>query len=162
MWLLMVFATNLNLVLCEVLSHLQIMNKKQIRYDTYYMSLAKNAATMSFAVRLKVGAILVKDGRIIADAWNGAGTGFENICEDEDGETLPHIIHAEENVVIKVAGSTESALGGVLYITHSPCVKCARLLAQLKISRVVYLDEYRDEEGKRLLELAGVLVESLT
>lgn len=114
---------------------------------------------MSYAERLKVGSVLVKEDNIISYGFNGTPTGFKNVCEDDEGKTLPHVIHSEENVLIKAAKSGEKVQGSTLYITHSPCVKCSRLLAQSGIVRVVYLDDYRDPEGKRLLELVGVLVE---
>ena len=123
------------------------------------MDTAKRAAEESFAERLKVGSVLVRDDNIISYGWNGAPTGFDNVCEDDEGNTLPHIIHSEENVLIKASNSGNVVKGATLYITHSPCVKCSRLIAQAGIVRVVYLDEYRDPGGKFLLEACGVLVE---
>lgn len=123
------------------------------------MDVAVRVSKMSHAERLKVGSVLVKDDNIIAYGFNGAPTGFDNVCEDDEGNTMPHVIHSEENVLIKAAKGKETVPGSTLYITHSPCVKCSRLIAQAGIVRVVYLDEYRDPEGKFLLEACGVLVE---
>lgn len=123
------------------------------------MDIAVRVSEMSHAVRLKVGSVLVKNDNILAYGFNGAPTGYENVCEDDEGNTMPHILHSEENVILKAARSGNSVEGATLYITHSPCVRCARLVAQSGISRVVYINEYRDPMGKELLEGCGVHVD---
>lgn len=103
-----------------------------------------------------MGALIVKDKMIISDGYNGTPTGFENICEDEDGHTKAYVLHAEANAITKVAKTNQSSDGAILYITASPCIECAKLIIQAGIHRVVYSDKYRCEEGIQLLDRAGV------
>lgn len=139
--------------------------EKKLRYDNFYMDIAQRTSEMSYAKKLKVGAVLVKDDSIISHGWNGMPSDMDNTCEDilEDGSmiTKSEVLHAEENAIRKVAASSNSTVGSVLYITHSPCVKCARLIHACKISKVVYKDEYRDSYGSELLKNLGVSVEKL-
>ena len=106
-----------------------------------------------------MGAILVKDRMIISDGYNGTPSGFENVCEDENGVTKPYVLHAEANAITKVACSSNSSLGATLYVTASPCLECAKLIIQAGITRVVYSEEYRITDGVDLLRRAGVRVE---
>ena len=96
---------------------------------------------------------------IISDGYNGTPSGFENICEDENGVTKPYVLHAEANAITKVAKSGNSSEGATLYVTASPCVECAKLIIQSGIKRVVYRDEYRLTDGVDLLRRAGIEVE---
>jgi len=129
------------------------------KFDSKYLAMAAIWAENSYCKRRKVGALIVKDGMIISDGFNGTPSGFENICEDESGITKPYVLHAEANAITKVAKSGNSAEGATLYITDSPCMECAKLIIQSGIKRVVYKDEYRLTDGVDLLRKAGVEVE---
>lgn len=132
------------------------MNKKQEQFDRSYLEMAKVWAKNSYCQRRKVGALLVKDNMIISDGFNGTPSGFENICEDENGKTKPYVLHAEANAITKVAKSGNSSQGATLYITDSPCMECAKLIIQAGIVRVVYLNEYRVRDGIELLKRSGI------
>ena len=129
---------------------------KQEKYDRAYLRMAYEWGKLSYCKRKQVGAIVVKDRMIISDGYNGTPTGFENICEDEEGYTKWYVLHAEANAISKVASSTQSCEGATLYITLSPCRECSKLIHQSGIKRVVYLEAYKDESGLRFLEKAGV------
>ena len=116
-------------------------------------------AKNSYCTRRQVGAILVKDRMIISDGYNGTPSGFENVCEDENGVTKPYVLHAEANAITKVARSGNSSEGATLYITDSPCMECAKLIIQSGITRVVYAREYRIIDGVDLLRRAGIQVD---
>ena len=98
--------------------------EKQERYDRAYMRMAQEWAKLSYSQRKQVGAIIVKDRMIISDGYNGTPTGFDNCCEDAQGDTLWYVLHAEANAILKVAASTQSCAGATLYITMSPCRHC--------------------------------------
>jgi len=129
------------------------------KFDTSYLQMAEVWAQNSYCKRRKVGALLVKDRTIISDGYNGTPSGFENICEDENGVTKPYVLHAEANAITKVAKSGNSSEGATLYVTASPCAECAKLIIQSGISRVVYRDAYRLTDGIDLLKRAGIQVE---
>ena len=131
------------------------------KFDDKYMKMAAIWATNSYCKRRQVGALLVKDRMIISDGYNGTPSGFENVCEDENGVTKPYVLHAEANAISKVAKSANSADGATLYVTASPCVECAKLIIQSGIRRVVYRDEYRLTDGIDLLRRAGIEVERI-
>ncbi|MBR5100258.1 MAG: dCMP deaminase family protein [Bacteroidales bacterium] len=132
---------------------------KDKKFDRSYLEMASVWAKNSYCSRRQVGAILVKDRMIISDGYNGTPSGFENVCEDENGVTKPYVLHAEANAITKVAKSSNSSLGATLYVTASPCMECAKLIIQAGICRVVYLEEYRITDGVDLLRRAGVQVE---
>jgi dCMP deaminase len=132
------------------------MNKKQLKYDQAYMRMAFEWAKLSYCDRKQVGAIIVKDRMIISDGFNGAPTGFENSCEDREGNTKWYVLHAEANAILKVASSTQSCKDSTLYITLSPCKECSKLIHQSGIKRVVYANAYKDETGLEFLKKAGV------
>ena len=111
---------------------------------------------LSFCERKQVGALIVKDRMIISDGFNGTPTGFENPCEDKEGNTKWYVLHAEANAILKVAASTQSCKDSTLYITLSPCKECSKLIHQSGIKRVVYANAYKDETGLEFLEKAGV------
>ena len=134
---------------------------KQERYDRAYMKMALEWAKLSHCNRKKVGALLVKDGMIISDGYNGTPSGFPNNCEDEHGLTHWYVLHAEANAILKVARSANSARGATLYLTHSPCKDCSKLVLQAGIKRLVYLDAYKDVSGLELLEKGGVLIQRI-
>ena len=130
-----------------------------MKFDHSYLEMAEIWAHNSYCKRRQVGALLVKDRMIISDGYNGTPSGFENVCEDENGVTKPYVLHAEANAITKVACSSNSSLGATLYVTASPCMECAKLIIQAGIRRVVYLEEYRITDGVDLLRRAGVQVE---
>ena len=116
----------------------------------------------SYCQRRKVGALIVKDKMIISDGYNGTPSGFENICEDENGVTKPYVLHAEANAITKIARSNNNADGATLYVTDSPCIECSKLIIQAGIKRVVYSREYRLTDGVDVLKRAGIEVERMT
>lgn len=100
----------------------------------------------------------MKDRMIISDGFNGTPTGFENPCEDEENYTKWYVLHAEANAITKVASSTASAHGATLYITMSPCKECSKLIHQVGIKKLIYINEYKDRSGLDFLIKAGVEV----
>jgi len=130
--------------------------RKQKKYDEAYLRMAQEWGKLSYCKRKQVGAIVVKDRMIISDGYNGTPTGFDNICEDEEGYTKWFVLHAEANAISKVASSTQSCAGATLYITLSPCKECSKLIHQSGIIRVVYQNAYKDDSGLKFLEKAGI------
>ena len=118
--------------------------------------MAKIWAENSYCERRRVGALIVKDKMIISDGFNGTPAGFRNICEDEDGKTYPYVLHAEANAITKVAKSNNSSEGATMYVTTSPCIECSKLIIQSGIKRLVYSENYRLNDGIRLLEKADI------
>ena len=128
------------------------------------MKTAETFAELSHARRLHVGAIVVKDDRIISIGYNGMPAGWDNNCEYELGtelKTRPEVLHAETNAIAKLARSNESGLGADIFITHAPCLDCAKLIYQSGIRRVVYGTAYRDTNGIEFLKNSGVSVEQV-
>ena len=156
-------------------------------FDKSYLRIAVEVSKRSYAVRHKVGSVIVKDNQIISDGFNGTPHGFDNCCETEvkcDGVcgnskicqtykyncnecphyylvTKPEVLHAETNAITKLARSTQSSDGATLYVTLSPCFDCAKLIIQSGIKRVVYIEKYRSDDGLKLLEKAGIQVEQI-
>lgn len=135
--------------------------QKQLRYDRAYLRMAHEWSRLSHCTRKKVGAIIVKNGMIISDGYNGTPSGFDNDCEDEEGATLWYVLHAEANAISKVARSTNNAQDSTLYLTLSPCKDCSKMVLQVGIKRVVYGSLYKDGEGLQLLRDAGIQVEHI-
>ena len=135
-----------------------MITDKQERYDRTYLKMALEWAQLSHCKRKKVGALIVKNQMIISDGYNGTPSGFNNICEDENGETKWYVLHAEANAILKTASSTHNCNGGTLYITLSPCKHCSKLIHQARIKRLVYIKKYSDTSGLNFLEEAGVEV----
>ena len=135
----------------------------QEQSDKYYIKVAQLCAKNSYAIKLQVGAIIVKDGQIMSDGFNGTPCGFENKCEvksmDDSLHTLSYVLHAESNAILKCAKYGRPTNGSTLYITYSPCIECAKLIIQAGIIRVVYLEDYKKSEGLELLKKAGINVE---
>lgn len=131
------------------------------KFDKQYLRMAQIWSENSYAKRLKVGAIIVKDQMIISDGYNGTPRGFQNICEDDNGNTHPYVLHAEANAITKVAQSTNSSKDATLYTLVSPCMECSKLIIQAGIKRVVYAEEYRITEGVDLLRQAGIVVDQI-
>jgi dCMP deaminase len=143
------------------------------KFIDYYMKIAEVTAGLSYAKRLQVGAVIVKDNQILATGYNGMPSGWENVCETEhevwEGDhtktektiqlkTKPEVLHAETNAIAKVAQSTESSQGSTLFCTHAPCIECAKLIYQSGIKTIYYRDNYRDDSGIKFLQLSGVNV----
>jgi len=154
------------------------MDKEQ-KYQHLYMDIANRVSKMSYAVKLKVGAIIEKDGRIISLGWNGTPSGWDNCCEykqeipsltnilpqrDMDNTSLneyklvtkPEVLHAERNALDKLARSHESGLGAIMYCTHSPCLECAKSILGSGIKKLIYQTEYRSDEGIKFLIKSGL------
>ena len=125
------------------------------------MQMAELTATLSYAKRLQVGALIVKGNRIVGTGYNGMPTDWENDCEIEvNGElkTKAEVLHAETNAIAKVAQSTESSEGSTMFCTHAPCLDCAKLIYQSGIATLYFKHEYRDDAGLKFLKLSGVNV----
>lgn len=137
-------------------------DKKQRRYDIAYLKMAMEWAKLSHCDRKQVGALIVKKKMIISDGYNGSPTGFDNGCEDEEGNTKWHVLHAEANAILKVASSTQSCNGATLYLTLSPCRDCSKLILQSGIKRVVYTKAYKDVTGVDFLKSANIEILELS
>ena len=128
--------------------------------DETYMKMAQCWATLSKAKRKQVGCLIVKDGAIISDGYNGTPSGFDNACEYEPPEgalvTKPEVLHAESNAISKLAKSTQGSNGATLYATCSPCLECSKLIIQCGITRVICGEVYRSRQGIELLKKAGI------
>ena len=140
------------------------------KFKKAYMQTALTFAELSHARRLKVGCIIVKDDRIISIGYNGMPAGWDNNCEHEmkwpNGEirflqTKDEVLHAESNAIAKLARSVESGEGASLFVTHSPCLDCAKLIYQSGIVRVLYGYQYRDSAGLDFLARSGIELEQL-
>lgn len=134
------------------------------------MDITERISQMSHARRLQVGSVLVQNDSIISYGWNGMPSGWDNNCEDEIEErqpisavrgaytikttlkTKPEVLHAEANCLMKVAKTTNSSLGSTLYITHAPCIGCAKLIHQSGVKTVYYKHIYRNEDGVEFLK----------
>ena len=134
------------------------MTNKDLKYHLTYLKMATEWSTLSCCHRKKVGALIVKDGTIISDGFNGSPKGFSNDCEDANGDTYWYVLHAEANAMLKVARSTQSTDGATLYVTYSPCKDCSKMIIQAGIKLVIYKEEYRDLSGIKILREAGVNV----
>lgn len=135
------------------------------KFKRAYMQTAQTFAELSSAQRLHVGAIIVKDDRIISIGYNGMPAGWSNVCEDvsEDGTltTKPEVLHAESNAIAKLARSNDSGDGADIFVTHSPCLECAKLIYQSGIKNVYYAKNYRDETGLLFLQKSNINVEQV-
>jgi dCMP deaminase len=140
------------------------------KFKKAYMQTALTFAELSHARRLKVGCIIVKDDRIISIGYNGMPAGWDNNCENEmkwpNGEirflqTKDEVLHAESNAIAKLARSVESGEGASLFVTHSPCLDCAKLIYQAGITNVYYLNEYRDDTGIKFLLESNIQIEKM-
>ena len=156
--------------------------EKQLKFDKSYLKMCYVWAENSYAIRRKVGCLIVKDRMIISDGYNGTPAGFDNVCEDRlctlihkcvDKEkqcsnccfsklkTKPEVLHAEANALTKLAKSNNSSKGATLYVTCEPCFDCAKLIIQSEIKRVVYSEDYTKHDGIELLKKAGVIVDKI-
>lgn len=140
---------------------------KEERLNKYFMKIALLTAENSYAKRSKVGAVMVRDGRIISLGWNGQPAGWDNCCEeeveDENGnkvlKTLPTVIHAEANAIYWCSKTEIISNGAAMYLTLSPCMHCALAMLQAGIKEVYYYEQYRDTTGIELLKKSGIKVE---
>ena len=132
--------------------------EKQQKFDQRYLEMARIWAQNSYCQRRQVVALVVKNGMIISDGYNGTPSGFENVCEDDNNVTKPYVLHAEANAITKLARSNNNSDGATIYITASPCIECAKLIIQAGIRRVVYGEQYRLTDGIDLLRRAGIEV----
>jgi len=130
--------------------------EKQVKLDSRYLRMANVWSENSYCNRRRVGALIVKDKMIISDGYNGTPEGFENVCEDEAGDTKNYVLHAEANAITKVAKSSNSSHGATLYVTTSPCIECSKLIIQSGIKRVVFSEKYRQADGLELLKRANI------
>lgn len=139
------------------------MKEKFIRL---YMDWAKRVSELSHARRLQVGAVIVKDDSVISYGYNGMPSGWDNNCEIEIQQpvgrvnlvTKPEVLHAESNAISKLAKSTNSGVGSTMFLTHSPCMECAKLIYQSGIDTVYYDTSYRSNDGIEFLQKSGVNV----
>lgn len=131
------------------------MNKKELDIHKHYLEIAKLAAKRSKAVRNKVGCVIINtDGRIIATGFNGTPSGVSNCCEIDENTTHPYVIHAELNAIFNA--TTNNLKDCIVYITLSPCIRCAAALVQKQVSKVIYAEQYRNIDGIEFLEEAGI------
>lgn len=157
------------------------------KFIDYYMKMAELTSQLSYAKRLQVGAVIVKNHQVIGTGYNGMPSNWDNNCEYEDYmpfevsawldlheiwhqwphevdgrryqlKTKPEVLHAESNAIAKVSRSTESSDGSVLFCTHAPCIECAKLIYQSGINSIFYKNHYRDDSGLKFLEKSGVSV----
>ena len=139
------------------------------KFIDLYMAWATRTAQLSHAKRLQVGAVIVKDDSVISYGYNGMPAGWDNNCEDEviieqdekfirTLKTKPEVLHAESNAISKLARSNNSGLNADLFVTHMPCLDCAKLIYQSGIRRVYFSQNYRDDAGVKFLESSGVVV----
>ena len=145
------------------------------KFINLYMAWADRTAQLSHARRLQVGAVIVKDDSVISYGYNGMPAGWDNNCEDGVGHVLdeadniveirlktkPEVLHAETNAIAKLAKSNESGMGATMFVTHAPCLDCAKLIYQSGISSVLYRNTYRSDDGIAFLEKAGVTIERI-
>lgn len=146
------------------------------KYIEAHMKAAEVYSQLSSAVRLKVGCVVVKDNTIIGIGYNGMPSGWHNNCEDETVElysgheghihrtilkTKPEVLHAETNAIAKISRSTNSSEGAALFVTHAPCLDCAKIIHQAGINSVYYRNTYRTEDGLHFLKKCGINVENV-
>lgn len=137
------------------------------KFQQLYMDWARRAAELSYAKRLQVGAVVVKDDTVISYGYNGMPAGWDNNCEYEFTDpqtkrtslvTRKEVLHAESNAISKLAKGHNSGLDAELFVTHSPCMECAKLIFQSGIKRVYFGNQYRDDSGVKFLKNSGVEV----
>jgi dCMP deaminase len=139
------------------------MNK---RFVDLYMDIAVRTSKMSRATRLQVGSVIVKDTRIISMGWNGTPAGWDNTCEDimpdRSLKTKPEVLHEEMNALMKLAKSAESGHDASMFITHAPCINCAKGIYQAGIKEVYYNENYRETDGVDFLKKCGVQIKNIS
>jgi len=123
----------------------------RITLDQMYMKMAQILAKRSSCEKRKVGCLIVKNRQVVSEGYNGTPSGWDNQCEDEEGNTKPCVSHAESNAISKAASSSISCFGATMYCTLSPCFDCAKLIAQAHIDKVYYKEEYRKTDSLEYL-----------
>jgi dCMP deaminase len=140
------------------------------KYIKAHMKVAQVYAELSTAVRLQVGCVIVKDNTIIGIGYNGMPSGWDNTCEiikhtDFTGTVVtmskPEVLHAETNAIAKVSRSSNSTDSADLFVTHAPCLECAKLIYQSGIKSVYYRDIYRDTRGLDFLQACNIEVNKI-
>lgn len=131
------------------------------KYTLAFMDMCERFGQTSEATRLKVGALIVKDGSVISEGVNGSYAGLPNVCEGEDGQTLPCVRHAEAAALDKLVRKTESSVGAELFVSHAPCIFCAYRIVDAGIRKVYYRHSYRLRDGIEYLISRGVEIEQL-
>lgn len=126
-----------------------------------HLKVAEIYATLSTAKKLQVGSVIVKDDTIIGIGYNGTPPGWDNVCEDHEFKTKSEVSHAEANALAKVTKSTNSSDGATIFITHAPCIECAKLIFQSGIKSVYYRNQYRSTDGIDFLKKCGVPIEKV-
>lgn len=133
------------------------------KFLSTYMNIAEEFSKLSSAKRLQVGCVIVKNDSIIGVGYNGTPTGWDNNCEEivNDGTkellvTRPEVLHAETNAIAKVAKSTNSTDGATMFVTHAPCIECAKIITQTGIKEVFYKNIYRKTDGIDFLNKANI------
>lgn len=133
-----------------------IIDSRRNQIEHSYMAMAYAVALRSYAKKRQVGAIAVKDGNLISMGYNGTPQGWSNQCEDSNNKTFPYVLHAEANLVAKLAKSTVSSNGCVVFTTTAPCFDCAKLLYQAGVARVVYDEDFKNEDGVNFLKKCNI------
>ena len=131
------------------------------KYIDAHMNAAEVYANLSTAKRLQVGCVVVKDNTIIGIGYNGMPSGWDNVCEDENYKTKPEVLHAETNCLSKISRSTNSSDGASMFVTHAPCIDCAKMVHQAGIKEVFYRNAYRSEDGLKFLLRCNINVEKV-
>lgn len=131
------------------------------KFIDYFMNIAERTSELSTAKRLQVGAIVVKEDRIVSIGYNGMPAGWTNECEDENFKTKNEVIHAEANAIAKLAKSTESGNGAVMFLTHAPCIDCAKQIYTTGIRKLYYRNSYRSTDGVVFLSNCNIEVEQI-
>lgn len=134
------------------------------KFIDLYMGIAETVAQTSSARKLKVGAVCVKDHRILSIGYNGTPPDYDNNCEHETDDgltTRAEVIHAEQNAIFKMARDGQPALGSVMFVTHAPCMECAKAIKTCGINTVYYRNAYRSSEGIEFLQKLGVGVQKV-
>jgi dCMP deaminase len=132
------------------------MLERETKFHKTYMQMAKLIAELSYCSKRKVGALIVKDRNIVAYGFNGTVNGMPNICEGADGKTLPNVVHAEMNAVIKAGTECN---GADMYITLFPCEPCVKLMAQSGIKTVFYLQEHKPDNRIQLYGMCSIKID---
>jgi dCMP deaminase len=131
------------------------------KYIDAHIKAAEVYSNLSTAKRLQVGCVAVKNDTIIGIGYNGMPSGWDNVCEDENFRTKPEVLHAETNCIAKIARSTNSSEGASLFVTHAPCLDCAKIIHQSGINSVYYRNTYRSDDGVNFLQKCGIYVEKV-
>jgi dCMP deaminase len=131
------------------------------KHEKLYMDIAERCAKESYAKRLKVGCVIIKDNNIISMSWNGTPPGWSNNCETENNKTKPEVYHAEESTILKLAKHDGGCEGTEMFVTHAPCVNCAKMIFRSGVNMVYYKHDYRDSDGLDFLRNCKIHIQKL-